>query len=69
MSKKNGPVKVFKLGHVKCTLWENDNWYSIQLVRVYKDGEEYKETSSFNPGDLQNARDVLQRACDYIVSQ
>lgn len=66
---KNGPLATFRLGAVKASVWKNSDFFSVQLVRVFKDGEEYKETSSFNPGDIQNARDVLQRACDYIVSQ
>jgi hypothetical protein len=68
-AKMNGPAATFRLGNAKATIWDNDGFYSVTLVKVYKDGEEYKETNSFNPGDLQSAREVTQKACDWIMAK
>lgn len=68
----NAPMKKFRLGSVTASIWKNTGsngeWYSVTLERVYKDGEELKNTGAFNPGDLLNAAKVLERAEAHIAS-
>ena len=40
----------------------------MNLQRRYRDGEEWKSTSSFGLGDIPNAIRVLQLAQDYVES-
>lgn len=68
------PVKRFRLGFIKAAIWENENkngntFYNVKLNRTYKDGDEYRSTDNLTPGDLQNAREVLQKASEWIISK
>ena len=70
MSDANTPVQKFKLGSVTAAVWKNDKgFFSVTLQRSYKDGENWKNTDSLNPGDLLNAGKVLEQAGDYIGRQ
>lgn len=49
---KNKPVYEKRIGSVRLAIWENENdkktWFNISVVRRFKEGEEWKETSTFN---------------------
>lgn len=63
------PAAKFRIGYVAATVWENDKFYNVVLSRTYKDGDEYKESSSLSHPDLMNAVKVLQRAENWIAAQ
>lgn len=65
----SAPVQKFRLGAVTASVWKNGDFHSVTLERVYKDGEELKNTGNLNPGDLLNAAKVLQRCEEYISAQ
>lgn len=69
MAKSNGPVEKFRLGYVTATVWKNGDFFSVNVARAYKEGDEWKETDSLNHGDLMNAVRVLQRAEAFISEQ
>jgi len=70
MAKGNQPAAKFRIGYVTATVWQNDNgFYNTELARTYKDGGDYKETSSLGHGDLLNAAKVLERAEAWISEQ
>lgn len=69
MPKANQPAAKYRLGYVTATVWKNDDFFSVVLSRSYKDGDDWKETDQLNAGDLQNAREVLQKACDFVTEQ
>ena len=66
----NQPAAKFRIGAVTATVWENEGsgrtFYSVNLSRSYKDGDDWKEADNFNHGDLLNAAKVLKRAEQYI---
>ncbi|MGX7894390.1 hypothetical protein [Tsuneonella sp. HG222] len=68
----NAPVKKFRIGAVTASVWKNagtnGDWHSVTLERVYKDGDELKNTGALNTGDLLNAAKVLERAEAYVSS-
>lgn len=67
MPKANQPAAKFRLGYVTATVWKNDEYFNVVLARSYKDGDDnWQETDQLNHGDLMNAREVLQRACEFI---
>lgn len=67
------PSMKFRIGAVTATVWENgekDNtFYTVNLSRSYKDGDEWKNSDSLNYGDLLNAAKVLERAESWIAEQ
>lgn len=69
MPKANQPAAKFRLGYVTATVWKNDEFYNVVLVRSYKDGDDWKETDQLNAGDLLNAAKVLERAESFISEQ
>ena len=66
----NKPVQKFRIGYVCATVWKNDGverpFYSVDIQRTYKDGEELKNTGSFNHADLMNVIRVAERAEAWI---
>lgn len=68
MAKANQPAAKFRLGFVTATVWKNDDFFNVVLTRSYKDADDqWQDTDQLNAGDLQNAREVLQKACDFVV--
>lgn len=69
----NQPAARFRIGYITATVWANDNngktFYNVDLSRSYKDGDDYKETSSLGAADLLNAARVLTRAEEWIARQ
>lgn len=67
----NGPVYVKRVGAVRGSVWANSNdgrtYFNTSLVRRYKDGQEWKEVSSFNgTADLVAAEEVM-RCCRVFI--
>ncbi len=50
------PVHEIRLGRVKAAIWENDTKegmrHNISLSRIYKDGNQWKDSTSFGRDDL-----------------
>ena len=63
------PAAKFRLGYVTATVWKNGDFYNCEISKSYKDGEEYKETSSLGSGDVWNAIKCLERAEQFIADQ
>jgi len=67
---QNKPAFEQRLGAIKATVWANQNdgktFYSTSIVRSYKDGEEWKETTSFGRDDLPKVQILAQKAYEFI---
>jgi len=67
----NKPIDTFRDGFLKATIWKNTNdkgdFYSVDLSRTYKDGEDLKDTHSFNSGDLLKVARLAGKAYDRIA--
>ncbi|EMB16323.1 MULTISPECIES: hypothetical protein [Rhodopirellula] len=52
------PIKRFAVGNgIKASIWENQSknngsWLSVTITRTYREGEEFKDTTSFRRDDL-----------------
>ena len=70
---KSKPVHEVRLGRVKAAVWANstDNGvrHNVTLSRIYKDGEEWKDTTSFGRDDLPLVAKVADKAHDWIFEQ
>jgi hypothetical protein len=66
------PVKKIKIGGIEAAVWENtssegNKFYNVTMERNYKDGEEWKKTSSLRENDLPKAILALQKAYEFIA--
>ena len=57
MSKsKQKPVHEVRLGRIKAAIWENEtqngSLYNVTFSRLYKDGDDWKDSTSFGRDDL-----------------
>ena len=68
------PEKKFKCGPISASIWAEDKtvesgvikFHSINITKVYKDGDEWKHTNSFNTEDLPKVALVANEAYKYI---
>ena len=68
------PVKVFRLLGVSASVFANRPFkgsnvpfYKVSLQRTYKDGDEFKTTTSFSRDDLPIANLLIQKAWEFIL--
>jgi len=70
---KQKPIHEIRLGAVKATIWENETEngkrHNVQIARLYKDGDEWKDSSSFGRDDLPLVGKVLDRCHSWIFEQ
>jgi len=60
------PVVKFREDDVSVAIWEKQGeygvFYTTTLTRRYKDGDEYKDSNSYNRKQLKKARRLLKKA-------
>ena len=70
---KQKPAHEIRLGRVKATIWANetDNGtrHNVSVSRLYKDGDEWKQTTSFGRDDLPLVAKVADLAHLWIYEQ
>ncbi len=70
------PVKVFRLRGISASIFANQakseghdiTYHKVSLQRTYRDGEEWKTTTSFGRDDRPIARLLLDRAWEFILN-
>lgn len=66
----NLPAHKVKIGLITATIWNNENSYSVDISRSYKNGEgDWKRTSGFFQSDLLNVAKCAERAEIWINRQ
>lgn len=64
------PVHEVRMGRVKAAVWANetDNGvrHNVTISRIYKDGDEWKDSTSFGRDDLPLVAKVVDKAHDWI---
>ena len=72
-SDSNKPAKEIRLGRIKATIWanstENGTRYNVSIVRIYKDGDDWKEATSFGREELLLVAKVADMAHTWIYEQ
>ena len=67
------PVHEVRLGRIKAAIWANrtDNGvrHNVTISRIYKDGEQWKDSSSFGRDDLPLVAKVCDLAHSWIFQQ
>ena len=71
MSKK--PVHEIRLGRIRAAIWENqtDNGsrYNVTISRLYKDGDQWKDSTSYGRDDLLLLAKVADKVHTWIFEQ
>lgn len=69
---KSKPVHEVRLGAIKAAIWENlvgeTTRYNVTVTRIYKDGDEWKNSDSFGRDDLLVLSKVLDFAHTWIYA-
>lgn len=65
------PVFEQRFNHIRLTIWENQNkgqsWFNVVITRRFKDGDEWKESSSFSGlGDLALVSAAVRSAEEFL---
>jgi hypothetical protein len=64
------PVHEIRMGRIRAAIWENDTTngkrHNVSLSRIYKDGEVWKDSSSFGRDDLPLVMKVSDVAHTWI---
>lgn len=70
---KAGPVHEIRLGRIRAAIWENETQngtrHNVTVSRLYKDGDDWKDSSSFGRDDLPLVGKVLDRCHSWIFDQ
>jgi len=69
------PVKVFRIGRMSASMFVNEiergggkrQIRNVNLRRRYRDGDEWKSSSSFGLADIPGAQAVLDLALTYVA--
>jgi hypothetical protein len=73
-AQKAKPVHEIKLVRIRASIWTNrgqrqDVWYSVSITRRYRNGETWKDTTSFGRDDLPLVVKAAEMAYAWIWSQ
>ena len=72
--KKEKPVHEIRLGRIRAAIWANETenrhvWFNVTVSRLYKDGEQWKDTSTYGRDDLPIVAKVVDMAYAWIWGQ
>ena len=67
MTTKQKPVHTVRMGKVKASIWANQSdkgitRHNVTVCRIYKAGDEWKESSSFGRDEIPLLAKVLDQA-------
>lgn len=71
----NAPIKRFAVGNgIRASIWKNESkqngaWLSVTITRTYRDGDEYKDTTSFRRDDLLFVAKASELAFSWCLRQ
>lgn len=70
---KQRPAHEVRLGRIRAAIWENSTdsgvRHNVTLTRLYKEGDEWKDSTSLGRDDLPLAMKVLDQAHSWIFTQ
>lgn len=70
---KNRPVHELRFGRIRAAIWQNETEngprHNVTITRLYKDGNEWKDSTSFGRDDLPLVAKVCDQAHTWIFEQ
>ena len=66
------PVHEIRMGVIKAAIWANDTKngtrHNVTVVRLYKDGDTWKDSYSFGRDDLPVVKEILDQTWKWIYT-
>ena len=73
MAESQKPSHEIRLGRIKATVWANDTQHgvrhNVQIRRLYKDGDDWKDSDSFGRDDLPLVAKIADMAHTWIFER
>lgn len=70
---KTRPVHELRLGRIRAAIWENDTEngarHRVTVTRIYKDGQQWKDSNSFGRDDLPLVAKLVDQAHSWIFEK
>ena len=70
---KNRPVHEIRFGRIRAAIWQNETEtgtrHNVTITRLYKEGDEWKDSASFGRDDLPLVAKVCDQAHTWIFEQ
>ena len=70
---KARPIHEIRLGRIRAAIWENETQngtrHNVTVSRLYKDGNDWKDSTSFGRDDLPLVGKVCDQAHSWIFEQ
>lgn len=70
MSRNNGPAHEVRFGLIKATVWRKEGKagtrHNVKLVRLFKDGDSWRESTLFGRDDLPLVAKVADQCHTWI---
>lgn len=67
------PVHEIRLGRIKAAIWENETqngtMFNVTISRLWRDGKQWNDSSSFGRDDLPLVAKVADRVHSWIFEQ
>jgi len=67
------PIHEIRFGRIKAAIWENETqngmMFNVTISRLYKDGNQWKDSSSFGRDDLPLVAKVVDMVHTWIFTQ
>lgn len=68
------PVHEIRLGRIRAAIWANGTesrnvWFNVTVSRLYRDGDQWKDTAAFRRDDLPIVAKVVDMAYAWIWGQ
>ena len=68
------PIHEIRIGTIRAAIWANENrpdevWFAVTLSRLYKDGADWKDSTTFRRDDLPVVAKVMDMAYAWIWEQ
>ena len=64
------PVHEIRMGRIRAAIWENETQsgtrHNVTVCRLYKDGDQWKDSSTFGRDDLPLVSKVIDQAHSWI---
>lgn len=70
---KSRPVHEIRMGRIRAAIWANETQngmrHNVTVSRIYKDGDDWKDSTSFGRDDLPLLVKVVDQCHDWIFQQ
>lgn len=69
---KTRPVHELRMGRIRAAIWANETQngmrHNVTVSRIYKDGDDWKDSSSFGRDDLPLVAKIADQAHSWIYA-